>query len=662
MSGIVGIINLDGRPVDRELLARLTAFMTFRGPDAQSIWIDGDRGASGLTSPPADLSPFGKLRAAPGPSPCTRGESLVPPFPCREGGLGGLGHIGFGHTLLETTFESAWEHQPCSLDGEVWITADARIDGRADLIAKLSIAGDASEKVTDVELILHAYRVWGADCVEHLIGDFAFAIWDGRKQQLFCARDQLGIKQFYYAQVGNTLLFSNTLNCLRLHPAVSDRLNDRAIADFLLFDYNYHLDTTFADIKRLPAGHTLIYSDAGVRCQRYWTLPVKEPIRYQKAEDYVENFKEIFSLAVSDRLRQEKVAIWMSGGLDSTSIAATALELKAQKSLPLDLQAFCTVYDRLIPDRERYYSGIAAEALGIPIHYTVGDDYQLFERWDTPELRRPEPTHNPILATAVDKSQQVAAHSRVVLYGQGADEVLYPSKIADICKTMPFNYLIADIGDCLFTHRIRPPIGIGVKALWQRWLDRMRQETNLPLLPAWLNESFAQRLNLRERWQQIMEDEPPLIHPSHPKGYERAIAPIWASVFERSDPGVTGMPQEVRLPFLDLRLIDYVLAIPPWPWCIQKEMLRTAMEGKLPEVICRRPKTPLAGDPVSVLLSQSSSKWQELAATPELCEYVTLDSAWRDAIACKGRSWAAWSALRPHSLNYWLKSARNLSC
>ena len=656
MSGIVGIINLDGTPVDRELLARLTAFMTFRGPDAQSIWIEGDRGATGLTSDPLDLTP--------GPSPArreeTREESLVPPFPCREGGLGGLGHIGFGHTLLQTTFESAWERQPCSLDGEVWITADARIDGRADLIAKLPI--DASEKVTDVELILHAYRVWGADCVEHLIGDFVFAIWDGRKQQLFCARDQLGIKQFYYAQVGNTLLFSNTLNCLRLHPAVSDKLNDRAIGDFLLFDYNYYLDTTtFVDIQRLPGGRTLTCSDSGVRCQRYWTLPINEPIRYQKAEDYVENFQEIFSVAVSDRLRQEKVAVWMSGGLDSTSIAATALELKAKKSIPLDLQAFCTVYDRLIPDRERYYAGIAAEALGIPIHYTAGDDYQLFDRWDESELYRPEPTNDPLLAISVDRSHQVATHSRVVLYGQGADEVLYPSRIADIYNTMPLNHLIADIGDCLFTHRIRPPIGIGVKALWQRWLARIRQETNLPLFPTWLNKSFAQQLNLRERWQQIMEDEPPLIHPSHPKAYERTIAPIWTSVFERSDPGVTGMPQEVRLPFLDLRLIDYVLAIPPWPWCIKKEMLRAAMDGKLPEAICRRPKTPLAGDPVSVLLSQSSSQWQELAATPELLEYVASDSAWRDAIACKGQSWSVWSALRPHSLNYWLKSARNLA-
>jgi asparagine synthase (glutamine-hydrolysing) len=637
--------------------------MTFRGPDAQNIWIEGDRGATALTSSPTPLD------LTPGPSPARRGEtgevrqeSLVPPFPCREGGLGGLGHVGFGHTLLQTTFESVFERQPCTLDGEVWITADARIDGRKDLIEQLPIKGGALEKITDVELILQAYQAWGTECVEHLIGDFAFAIWDGRKRRLFCARDRFGIKQFYYSKVGNTLLFSNTLNCLRQHPAVSDQLNDRAIGDFLLFDYNYYLDTTtFADIQRLPGGYTLIASDSEVRCQRYWTLPIKEPIRYRRASDYVENFKEIFSVAVGDRLRQDQVAIWMSGGLDSTSIAATALELKAQKSLPLDLQAFCTVYDRLIPDRERYYSGIAAEALSIPIHYTVGDGYQLFDRWHEPELHRPEPTNDPLLAIAINKSHQVATHSRVVLYGQGGDEVLYSSRIADIYQTMPLSHLIADIGYCLFTHGIRPPIGIGAGQFWQQWFARTPQPPNLPLFPTWLNKSFAQRLNLSERWQQIMEDESPVAHPSHPRAYERLIAPIWASIFESSDPGVTGMPQEVRLPFLDLRLIDYVLAIPPLPWCIKKEMLRVAMEGKLPEIISRRPKTPLAGDPVYLLLSQSSSKWQELAASSELLDYVAIDSTWRDAIACKRQSWAAWSAVRVHSLNYWLKFGRYIA-
>ena len=205
MSGIVGIINLEGATVDRQLLQQMTEFMAYRGPDVQDIWVDGN--------------------------------------------------VGFGHALLRTTSESLGEQQPCSLDGEVWITADARIDNRAELIEKLNSSIDL-KTVTDVELILRAYQVWEEDCVKHLLGDFAFAIWDSRVQRLFCARDHFGVKPFYYARVGNSLIFGNTLNGVRIHPQVSDELNDLAIADFLLFGYNQELDTTtFADIQRLPPAH-----------------------------------------------------------------------------------------------------------------------------------------------------------------------------------------------------------------------------------------------------------------------------------------------------------------------------------------------------------------------------------------------------------------------
>ena len=126
MSGIVGIIDTDGAPVDRDLLRRLTGFLTYRGPDEQAVWVDG--------------------------------------------------HVGFGHTMLRTTDESAKEQQPISLDGSVWIIADARVDGRGELRRALGIEPIASlDSMTDVELILHAYHRWETDCVDHLLGDFAFS-------------------------------------------------------------------------------------------------------------------------------------------------------------------------------------------------------------------------------------------------------------------------------------------------------------------------------------------------------------------------------------------------------------------------------------------------------------------------------------------------------
>src|SRR5262249_44415654 len=153
MSGIVGVLHLDGAPIEPGLLERLTASLAFRGPDAQKIWLGG--------------------------------------------------HVGFGHTLLKTTEEAEHEAQPFRLDGRTWIVADAGVDARRDLIAALGARGQeppAGLAATDVELLLRAYLAWGEGCVEHLLGDFAFAVWDGPRNRLFCARDHMGVKPFYYAQ------------------------------------------------------------------------------------------------------------------------------------------------------------------------------------------------------------------------------------------------------------------------------------------------------------------------------------------------------------------------------------------------------------------------------------------------------------------------------
>jgi asparagine synthase (glutamine-hydrolysing) len=261
MSGIVGILHFDEAPVDRHLLGQMTAFMALCGPDAQEIWIDGK--------------------------------------------------VGFGHTLLKTTDESEHERQPFTLDGRVWIVADARVDARRELVPLLKAHGheNLSLNATDVELILHAYLTWDENCVEHLLGDFAFAIWDGPQQRLFCARDQLGVKPFFYTHIGRTLIFSSSLDCIRHHPSVSGRLNDLAIADFLLFDSNQDLATTsFADIQRLPPGHSAKWSARKQELRRYWTLPIDEPLYCRQADNYVNRFRELLEQAVDDRLRTKKSA------------------------------------------------------------------------------------------------------------------------------------------------------------------------------------------------------------------------------------------------------------------------------------------------------------------------------------------------------------------
>ena len=330
MSGFVGIINVDGAPIDRQLLQRMTEFLVYRGPDGLDLWIDGS--------------------------------------------------VGFGHALLATT--PGRQHQAQSLDGPVWIAGDVRLDARADLIRKLESEGRHTlQTVPDTELVLHAYHAWGEDCVEHLLGDFAYVIWDRRAKRLFGARDHFGVRPFYYAETARAFVFSNTLNCVRLHPAVSDELNDLAIGDFLLFGYNQEsTTTTFSAIRRVPPAHLLTSSGGSLRLRRYWVPPVDGQIYYRRSSDYVDHFGELLRTAVDDRLRTDHVGVLMSGGLDSTSIAVTAHDLLSARPEARDLTVHTVGHERLIPDQERHYAAMVAEMLGVPMHFLALDHYTLFDR------------------------------------------------------------------------------------------------------------------------------------------------------------------------------------------------------------------------------------------------------------------------------------------
>lgn len=601
MSGIVGTLHTDGRPVDGRLLRRMTEFLAFRGPDAQDVWTDG--------------------------------------------------HVGFGHALLRTTFESEREAQPCNLDGQVWITADARIDGRDDLIRKLADREvESLRQAPDVELILHAYHRWGEDCLQHLLGDFAFALWDGRHRRLFCARDHLGVKPFYYARVENCLVFSNTLNCLRMHPEVSDKLNDLAIADFLLFEFNQDPATTpFADIHILPPAHYLSWQQGRLDISRYWSLPMPPTLRYQRDQDYVEHFRELLQQAVADRLRSSCIGVSMSGGLDSPSVAAFAVELRNRRSVTFDLRAYTIVYDSLIPDEERHYSGLVAAHLNIPIHYHVADGYQLYERWDQAELHRPIPQHYPLMASWVDWIKMIVRRSRVVLTGEGGDIIFSPSGsyFDDLLKSMQWGRLTKEIAQSLKYRRL-PRFGLRSRLL--PWRYRAKGFD----FPGWLDQSFSDGLGLKARWARFKN---PLL-PSYPvrkRVYQALTNPAWPDDWQKLyDPGVTGLPVEFCHPYLDLRVVNFTLALPEWPWCLDKLLSREIGRGLLPEAVRTRPKAALAGEPVSELVRHPESSWiNGFVPTRGLRRYVNLAAI--PLFTYERDHHKIWANLRPLTLHFWLK-------
>ena len=609
MSGLCGIIhNNDGPPVDRQLLNAMTSFMTFRGPDVQNVWLDGQ--------------------------------------------------VGFGHTLLRTTFESEHEQQPICLDGRYWITADARIDGQTELKRKL--AGKEyypAETAPDAELILLAYRAWGESCLEHLIGDFAFAIWDSENKTLFCARDHFGVKPFYYSETASGFIFSNTLNCLRKHPEVSATLNDRAIGDFLLFDYNCDPGTTtFTDIQRLPAAHYLTWSDGKLRVNRYWTLPIPDQIRYRHDSEYIGHFRELLREAVRDRLRTDRVAVSMSGGLDSTCIAATASELLKGSGRPFDLRAQTVVYDRLIPDRERYYSTLAAEGLGIPIRHLAADDHLLFDKLEHPGGLRPEPATIPDSAISVDELRHYAEYDRVVLTGWDGDAILAESPrpyLHELMKGLHYWRLAASVA-WLLSHRPRQLTRSFILRL--KWLLGEKKPSRRASYPEWINPGFEQRIGLKDRWLDL-NNSSIISHPTRPYALQILTSQdLWLDLFECYDPGVTGSALEFRHPLLDLRLIDFCLSLPPIPWCTGKELIRRTIYDNVPKLIVSRPKEPLAGLPWMEKLKYPESAWLEhINPAGQLAEYVDCSAIPR--LATEADPSRAWSGLRPASLGLWLNAS-----
>ncbi|HEY4087306.1 MAG TPA: asparagine synthase-related protein [Bryobacteraceae bacterium] len=277
MSGIYGMVRLDGAPVTREMLEPQAAAMGGWGPDGHGQWL---------------------------------GEQT-----------------GFGFLSLHTTPESFHERMPASLRAapHLFITADARIDNRDELFHALSAPAPGRTQTPDSSLILLAYERWGVDCVKRLLGDFAFAIWDARERVLFCARDPLGCRPLYYCAGKDTFLFASDIKGV-LAGVRSPRLHEPMLAAHLQMRVYYarKTQTFYENVLTLPAGHTLLLAGGGLRLNRYW-FPENIPVRSGAAEG---ELRDLLRQAVECRLRSAfPVAAHLSGGIDSSAVTLQAARL-----------------------------------------------------------------------------------------------------------------------------------------------------------------------------------------------------------------------------------------------------------------------------------------------------------------------------------------------
>lgn len=286
MSGICGIIDLSGKPVEKKEILQMTAMLDKRGPDGSSV----------LRRP----------------------------------------NFAFGHTLLVTTPEAKHERLPLEhSETGCAITADARLDNREYLLEALQFVS-LRRIVGDAELILNAYLKWGEGCAQKLVGDFAFAIWDPRSNKLVCARDRFGVRQLVYRKsVGKRIWFATDPAVLASISETKCTPNIERVADYLgvLLPKGDLSKTWFEEIENVPPSCFLVFTQTGTRIQKYWELSRSSELKLSSNGEYVEAFSDIFQKAVRSRLRSpDPVGVMLSGGLDSGSVSFAAEKLALEEN------------------------------------------------------------------------------------------------------------------------------------------------------------------------------------------------------------------------------------------------------------------------------------------------------------------------------------------
>lgn len=555
MSGIAGIYNFDGRPADASLLRRMTDAIAHRGPDGVGHWVHGP--------------------------------------------------VALGHRMLHTTPESLLETQPLTDEtGNLCLTLDGRVDNREELRAALEAKRARLRDSTDAELVLRAYECWGEECPAKIIGDFVFAIWDGRKRQLFCARDPFGMKPFFYYQDERRLIFGSEMRLLFEDASVPREPNEGMIGEYLARSITHQEETLFRDAFRLPPAHCLVVHAGGVRKARYWDFDLARQIRYRSDEEYADHFRELFRETVRCRLRSHRpVGAHLSGGVDSSSVVGMVSALASDEALPCPgFETFSMIYPGLPCDESSYIRDVV-QITGFPsnlVPWQKEISLSLFEEevrrhWDFPT--QPNGMNaDPLAALARDRG------FRVLLSGIGGDEWLAGSffHYADLLRRFHFLRLLRQAKFDARNPSVYVPaqavLRMGLYPLLPRLARRLARRVlrRKARFPPYLNPQFATRIHLQDR---MRGQEGPAKFCSYAQrgtyvGGKTGFLSYRYEMVERRD---SLFCTERRDPLHDRRIAEFALALPEeqrWRDDYTKIMLRQAMRGRIPESVRWRRDKP----------------------------------------------------------------------
>lgn len=548
MGAILAIFNREAGPVDQQNVLRMIAAAPQRSIDGQQIWIQ---------------------------------ES-----------------IALAHQHFWITPEEQNEIQPLE-DSGCTITCFARLDNRAELTHTLRL--ENHPPLTDAYLILRSYLHWGVDCVEHLQGDFAFALWDSRQQTLFLARDALGIADLCYYFDQRLFLAASQVSQILAHPGIPRELNERKVCDHL---EGYSLDqenSYFENIYYLLPAHCLLVSSSAVSKWQYWDVDPSLSIRYRRDEDYAEHFRELLVQAVQARLRTRgPVGISLSGGLDSTSIAAIIARLFAQDpSLVGPLLSFSYVFESMPTADERQFIRPLVEHLGIEACFIPADEHwTLYDLENWPVL--PDtPAQDPFSWQLIANQRAASAAGCRVMYTGIFGDALYLGWrywAADLLRDGHLRELVR------LTWCERQKIALwnelflyGLRATAPAWLKKAYlsfRPLRFPVTNPGLELDFARDTQIQaRRLNDYMSISKGFGAPGQWMRYQALLMNGYAESLAYQRQVANAERIEMISPYLDRRLIEFILAIPAYQLDrpgTYKYILHNAMRGWLPEVVRSR--------------------------------------------------------------------------
>jgi asparagine synthase (glutamine-hydrolysing) len=634
MCAIAGLFQVTGGDVDPSVLERMVAAQAHRGPDGEGYVLLDARGRE------RPVAVRGRLSEQPGTR--SRGYS-----------------IGLGHRRLAIVDLSALGHQPMATsDGHCWVTYNGEIYNHIELREELKAKGHALRSASDTEVLLAAYREWGETCVTRFNGMFAFAIWDGDRRRLFCARDRLGVKPFYYSWNGAHFAFASEIKGLL--PSLQQVLpNRRAVFDYLDGAYLDYSDGTFFEgIHQLPPAHTLTV-DTAVRVQRYWDLPSGGHGVLSMLEAS-ERFRDLFHDAIRLRLRSDvPIGTCLSGGLDSSSIVCVANELMfVEHAVPRELigakqKVFSSCFEDPAYDERRFIRPVLTRT-GAEPYYTFPDPKELAESVSELIWQQDEPFGSTSIFAQWNVMRLAAQRGvKVLLDGQGADELLagyhgfFGTYFADLLAQRRWLRLLTELAAYRRRHGPLPSYVVANLArafLPSAFVRLVRSRITGSV--DWIAPDF------RRQWGPI---------PPSPPAFETHFENMQHGLVARNglrallhyeDRNSMAFGIETRLPFLDYRLVEFLYGLDTdlkirngWT----KAILRTAMEGILPEQVQWRTDKMGFVTPEDIWFRTSLREWAREILTDSRTRnrgYLNVDAALQEfeahAAGQKNISFTVW--------------------